>query len=150
MLKIKKPVSDQNFKVSSPFGETRMIKGYDKPKVHYGIDIACPVGTDIFAVADGKILQITDFGKNGFGKFMVLQTKFEKDTYYFFYAHLSQFMAKLGAVVEKGTIIAKSGNSGFSTGPHLHFQVCVNGLRSEDYSKICRNPLTLIENNSGA
>jgi len=135
---IGKPV--KNVVITSKFGVTRMIKGYLTPKVHYGVDIGCPIGTDGLAVADGLIFQITDFGKEGFGKFLVLKTVYQRDVYYFFYAHLSQILVKKGQQVKQGQIIVKTGNSGFSIGPHLHFQICKNGLAIKDYPKICLDP----------
>jgi murein DD-endopeptidase MepM/ murein hydrolase activator NlpD len=87
-------------------------KGY-----HTGVDYAVPVGTDVLAVADGKI-EAANWGKS-YGTQLVQSC----DGGYFIYAHLSQALVKPGDKVKAGQVIAKSGNTGNSTGPHLHVEL---------------------------
>jgi murein DD-endopeptidase MepM/ murein hydrolase activator NlpD len=84
-------------------------KGY-----HTGVDYAVPVGTDVLAVADGKI-ENASWG-SAYGTQLVQKL----DGGWFIYAHLSKALVKPGDKVVAGQVIAKSGNTGNSTGPHLH------------------------------
>ncbi len=84
-------------------------KGY-----HTGVDYAVPVGTDVLAVADGKI-ENASWG-SAYGTQLVQKL----DGGWFIYAHLSSTLVKPGDKVSEGQVIAKSGNTGNSTGPHLH------------------------------
>ena len=83
-------------------------KGY-----HTGVDYAVPTGTDVLAVADGKI-ENANWGKS-YGVQLVCKV----DGGWFIYAHLSKALVKPGDKVKKGQHIAESGNTGNSSGPHL-------------------------------
>ena len=87
-------------------------KGYNT-----GVDYAVPVGTDVLAVADGVIDPAT------WGKSYGTQLVQKLDGGWFIYAHLSKTLVKPGDKVSEGQIIAKSGNTGNSTGPHLHAEL---------------------------
>jgi murein DD-endopeptidase MepM/ murein hydrolase activator NlpD len=87
-------------------------KGY-----HTGVDYAVPVGTDVLAVADGVIDPAT------WGKSYGVQLVQKLDGGWFIYAHLSKTLVKPGDKVVAGQVIAKSGNTGNSTGPHLHVEL---------------------------
>ena len=87
-------------------------KGY-----HTGVDYAVPVGTDVLAVADGKI-ENASWGKS-YGTQLVQKV----DGGWFIYAHLASTLVKAGDKVKAGQVIAKSGNTGNSTGPHLHVEL---------------------------
>jgi murein DD-endopeptidase MepM/ murein hydrolase activator NlpD len=87
-------------------------KGY-----HTGVDYAVPVGTDVLAVADGVIDPAT------WGKSYGTQLVQKLDGGWFIYAHLSKTLVKPGDKVKEGQVIAKSGNTGNSTGPHLHAEL---------------------------
>jgi murein DD-endopeptidase MepM/ murein hydrolase activator NlpD len=87
-------------------------KGY-----HTGVDYAVPVGTDVLAVADGVIDPAT------WGKSYGVQLVEKLDGGWFIYAHLSKALVKPGDKVVAGQVIAKSGNTGNSTGPHLHVEL---------------------------
>ncbi len=91
-------------------------------QMHRGVDIASRTGTPIIATADGKVLQTrTD---NMMGKYIVI------DHGYGFrsrYGHLSQFKVKPGQRVKRGEVIGLMGSTGYSTGPHLHYEVIRNG-----------------------
>lgn len=104
----------KNGKVTTPYHKagTHWSKGY-----HTGVDFAAPVGTDIFAVADGKI-EAANWGK-AYGTQLVQKVHGG----WIIYAHLSDALVKAGDTVKKGQHIAKSGNTGNSTGPHLHLEM---------------------------
>ncbi len=91
---------------------------------HYGIDIANEIGTPIYATAAG-IVQSVDFD-NGYGKRVIVD---HGNGYRTMYAHLYNSRVKEGETVSKGQIIAMMGNSGFSTGPHLHYEVSFRGAK---------------------
>jgi murein DD-endopeptidase MepM/ murein hydrolase activator NlpD len=89
---------------------------------HEGIDIANEMGTPIYATADG-VVRLINY-ENGYGKRMFIS---HQDGYETQYAHLYSYHVKEGDSVRKGQIIALMGNSGMSTGPHLHYEVIKDG-----------------------
>lgn len=92
-------------------------------KPHQGIDFAVPIGTPVKSVTDGKVIKVEDTGNNGFGKSVMISSNNRT----VIYAHLSKQLAEVGQEIKLGDIIGESGNTGRSTGPHLHFQVNING-----------------------
>ena len=97
---------------------------FGKREYHYGIDLRAAVGTSIYA-ADGG--EITFAGtQSGYGKLIIIRHDNGDLTYY---AHLNSFSVKKGDRVYKGQLIAKSGQTGRVTGPHLHFEIRKNGVR---------------------
>jgi murein DD-endopeptidase MepM/ murein hydrolase activator NlpD len=85
---------------------------------HYGIDLAAPQGTDVYAARDGKV---TETGVNDvLGQYIMITHDGSWSTVY---GHLSQRLVRLNDKVESGMIIGKVGSTGESTGPHLHFEV---------------------------
>lgn len=102
-------------RISSAWGSrTHPITGVVKH--HNGIDIPAPTGTPIVAPADGKVISITSSPTGG--KMMIVQHSDGSRTGY---AHLHQYLVNVGDSVERGRTIAQVGNTGASTGPHLHF-----------------------------
>lgn len=93
---------------------------YNKPNFHAAIDIKMPIGTDVYATAPGYVAKIIDSNKYG-GKQVIIWHQINGKYYTSYYAHLSSFNVNIGSIVTKDTVIAKSGNTGNSTGPHLHF-----------------------------
>jgi murein DD-endopeptidase MepM/ murein hydrolase activator NlpD len=93
--------------------------GVPFPHLHGAIDIGCPIGTKVFAPEAGKIVAADTYKSTG-EHFMMLEIK--PGTILFF-THLDEFKAKVGRHVKRGQVIARSGNSGMSTGPHLHWEV---------------------------
>lgn len=105
-------------RISSSYGRrTNPLSG--KRHTHTGIDLTCKRGTSIVAPADGVIETVRP-SKKGFGNFLTLRHSFGFMTSY---AHLQYFKVKSGQFVSKGEVIATCGNSGNSTGPHLHYEV---------------------------
>lgn len=97
----------------------KWLPTYDNVKTfHQGIDYGCPEGTQILASADGTVMTVGD-AETGYGKFIVLCHYDGTGTVY---AHLSKICVKQWALVHQGDLIGRSGNTGKSTGPHLHFE----------------------------
>jgi murein DD-endopeptidase MepM/ murein hydrolase activator NlpD len=92
-------------------------------KFHYGIDLNCNTGTEVRSPGNGKVIVVER--QAGFGLVVEIDHGFGYKT---IYAHLSKAIIKKGDLVKRGQIIAKSGNSGLSSGPHLHFEVHHNGI----------------------
>jgi murein DD-endopeptidase MepM/ murein hydrolase activator NlpD len=95
----------------------------DRVKMHEGCDIAARPGTIIRAPADGTVTFAST--KSGYGQTMIVEHGYGLETWY---AHTSQFMAHPGQKVRRGDKIAKVGNTGRSTGPHVHYEVRVHGV----------------------
>lgn len=89
-----------------------------KLNFHKGIDLACKIGTPVYASLSGTI-EFCGY-KQGYGKIVIIKHYHNYQTYY---GHLSKFKVKKGQKVERGQLIALSGNTGRTTGPHLHFEV---------------------------
>lgn len=91
-----------------------------KRVVHHGIDFKANRGTPVYATADG-VVEFGGYNKSsGFGKLIILQHNFGFKTYY---AHLDAVKVKSGEFISKGQLIGNSGNTGRSTGPHLHYEI---------------------------
>jgi murein DD-endopeptidase MepM/ murein hydrolase activator NlpD len=108
-------------RISSPFG-WRMHPILKNRRFHSGIDIAIPSGTPVQA-ADSGVVMISGWN-GGYGYFIAIDHGKGISTAY---AHNSRLLVKEGDVVTKGQTIALSGSTGWSTGPHLHFEVRENG-----------------------
>ena len=91
---------------------------------HRAVDIANKTGTSIYA-ADAGTINVVGWGK-GYGNQIVINHGGGKKTRY---AHLSKFYVKRGQKVGKGETIAAMGSTGWSTGPHVHFEVIINGKK---------------------
>lgn len=92
-----------------------------KSGYHTGVDFAVPTGTDIIAACDG-VVQPNNWGA-AYGKHLIVKAKVDGKNVWMIYAHCSKTFVKAGAKITKGQHIAESGNTGNSTGPHLHFEV---------------------------
>ena len=114
-----KPISGGRF--SSGFGRrNRPTKGASS--YHKGVDWATPVGTAVSASAAGTVTR-AGWG-SGYGYCVYIKHNDGRETRY---GHLSKILVKAGQTVEQGEKIALSGNTGVSTGPHLHFEILVGG-----------------------
>ncbi len=114
------PIHDGH--ISSPFGPR--IHPITKQEIfHQGIDIAVAVGTEIYAIADGTVLSVPE-EDNDYGKNLIIQ---HADGFTSRYAKLSDILVTEGQTVKVGEKIALSGNTGVSTGPHLHFELQQDG-----------------------
>lgn len=101
---------------------------------HKGIDIANKEGTDIIASDEGVV--IFSGVQNGYGNIIILD---HKNGFLSYYGHCQELLNKKGDIVEKGAVIAKMGNTGNSTGPHVHFEIRKDGA--------VQNPLDYIPSN---
>jgi len=131
-----RPVSKQ-FPISSYFGMRKHpVYGIEKP--HNGIDFACPVGTEVRAILDGKIERVGYENpadpKVGFGLRVWQEVDIKDDFYLVVYSHLSETRVEEGDHIEKGGLIGKSGNTGntiYGDPPIPHS--CLHlGMKSED------------------
>ncbi|MFC0813071.1 DUF5930 domain-containing protein [Paracoccus panacisoli] len=113
-LPLAMPVQDA-FRYTSPFGRRW-------GQMHKGVDMAGPVGTPVYATADGVV---TFAGwQNGYGRIIIVRHPFGLETRY---PHLNAIRVEVGQEVARGERVGDMGNSGRSTGSHLHYEVRVNG-----------------------
>lgn len=106
-----------------------------KRRHHNGIDIAVPEGTDIRPVISGKVIY-SGYSK-GYGNCVIIE---HEDGVQTLYAHNSKNLVKTGDVVTPDTVIALSGSTGRTTGPHLHFEVRKNGKPINPYALLNNSP----------
>ncbi len=107
--------------ISSPYGYRKSpING--KNEFHTGIDIPATTGTNIIAAESGTV--IFSGTKGGYGKVVIVDHGNGMST---LYAHASKLVSQVGETVKRGETIAKIGSTGYSTGPHLHFEVRIGG-----------------------
>jgi hypothetical protein len=125
--------TDARFKMTSSFGmRTHPIT---KEKQHHrGIDLAVAVGAEVLATADGVVEELSS-NANGYGHMITINHGGQYNTRY---SQLSEFKVENGDKVKKGQVIALSGNSGKSTGPHLHYEVYEG--------EAIQNPMSFIKN----
>jgi murein DD-endopeptidase MepM/ murein hydrolase activator NlpD len=114
------PVKGVRGRVTSLFGPT-LHPFSGQWYIHKGIDIAFGYGVPIVATARGKIVQI-DSEPMGFGNYVVIRHKYG---FYTKYAHLQRILVTRGQEVQQGEVIGTMGNTGLSTGPHIHYEVRV-------------------------
>jgi len=108
--------------ITSYFGMRQIPNGTGR-RIHEGLDIAANTGTPIFATADGVVVRV-DYSK-GYGKAVVVDHGYGYRT---LYAHNSKNLVKRGMRIQRGDKIAEVGNTGSSTGPHVHYEVQLNGV----------------------
>jgi LysM repeat protein len=109
----------------NPFNDRRM-------EFHKGIDLGCHLGTKVHAARRGMV--VFSGYEEGYGNLVIVEHEFGYRSYY---GHLSRKLVKVGQQVKPGEIIALSGNTGRSTGPHLHFEIRKNGR--------ALNPMTFLK-----
>ena len=105
-----------------------------KGKTHIGVDFPVSPGTPVLAVAPGIVHDVEDSSKSGYGKYVIILHHAGEGLHNGLatrYAHNKEICVKKGDRVQKGDIIAKSGNTGGSTGPHLHYEVIKWGLNNK-------------------
>jgi murein DD-endopeptidase MepM/ murein hydrolase activator NlpD len=88
-------------------------------RMHYGQDIKVPYGTRVYATGDGKVVE-AGFNSGGFGNYVIIDHGFGLQS---IYGHLSKIGVPKDLNVKRGDLIGLSGNTGSSTGPHLHYQI---------------------------
>ncbi len=97
---------------------------YNVRRFHEGLDFSIPVGTDVYATADG-VISYVGYQRGGYGYLIIINHGYDYETRY---AHLRNTrLVRVGQKVKRGDIIAESGNTGKSTGSHLHYEVRFKG-----------------------
>jgi murein DD-endopeptidase MepM/ murein hydrolase activator NlpD len=138
------PISNKDLtRLASGFG-FRIHPVYKSFRMHTGVDFTAPRGTPVYSTGNGKAMR-PDKGMTGYGLFVLIDHGYGYKTVY---AHLSKVLVKPGQTVKRGEIIGYVGNSGVSTGPHLHYEVRYNNkpvnpvhyffndLTPEEYQKV--------------
>ena len=115
--------------VTSEFGN-RIDPITGERRGHTGMDLAVPTGTPIRAALPGTVT-VSTYNRGGYGYYIMIDHGNGLST---LYGHCSQLLASVGRTVKAGDVIALSGSTGRSTGPHLHFEVRVNGQRTNPRS----------------
>lgn len=106
-------------RITQGFGENPAMYDQFGMLGHNGVDYGVPVGTEVFAPFEGDVYQVGDEKGTGYGRYI----KLRKDNLEFVLGHLSEVHVYTGQKVYMGDVIGKSGNTGYSTGPHLHVGV---------------------------
>lgn len=117
------PFEGHQYRISSPFDLHRLHPVTGRVSPHYGTDFAMPVGTVVEAPADGVVRRVVH-GSRYAGNFIVID---HGDGYSTRYLHLSKIEVSPGEAVHQGEEIGLSGNTGRTTGPHLHYELRMNG-----------------------
>ncbi len=138
------PISNKDLtRLASGFG-MRMHPVHHILKMHAGLDFTGNIGTKIYATGDGVVIR-ADNEMSGYGNLVIIDHGFGYETRY---AHCDRFNVKVGQKVKRGEVIAFLGNTGVSTGPHVHYEVRKNGkavnpvhyffndLTPEEYEKV--------------
>ncbi|MEK7169440.1 MAG: peptidoglycan DD-metalloendopeptidase family protein [Patescibacteria group bacterium] len=122
---LKFPVS--NAVLTQYYGPTKFAERAYKTGFHTGVDFSSTIGTPVFATADGKISRVDNndrgtsrWNRYQYGRYILVE---HPNNLTSLYAHLSRAIVKAGDIVKEGDLIGYSGNSGFATGPHLHFGI---------------------------
>lgn len=119
------PISNRSLnRVASGFGY-RIDPIYKDRRLHAGLDFTAPIGTPIYATADG-VIKDAGFNTGGYGNRVVINHGFGYET---LYAHMVRIKARVGTRVKRGEVIGYVGSTGKSTGPHLHYEVHKNGTQ---------------------
>lgn len=146
------PVSNKDLTRTASGWGNRIHPIYKIRHFHTGMDFTAPVGTDVYATGDGVVKKVVT-EKSGYGRHIVIDHGFG---YQSLYAHLSEFNVKPGQKIKRGSIIGYVGNTGTSTGPHLHYEVrknekpvnpqyyYFNDLSAEEYER-----MIALSNNAG-
>lgn len=117
------PVSNKDLTRTASGWGYRIHPVYKIKKFHYGMDFTAAVGTDVYATGDG-VVGVND--ERGYGNCLIINHGYGYST---LYAHLHDFTVRPGQKVKRGDVIGHVGNTGLSTGPHLHYEVIKNGQK---------------------
>jgi murein DD-endopeptidase MepM/ murein hydrolase activator NlpD len=125
-------------RVSSNFTEARLHPIFRDWRAHKGVDMQAPIGTKVRTTADGTIKFIGR--QSGYGNVVVIQHSARYET---LYAHLNDFGEGLevGSRVRQGDVIGSVGTTGWSTGPHLHFEFHIDGEHVDPMAAIEQSPV---------
>lgn len=116
------PISNKDLRRTASGYGIRIDPIYRTPRFHSGMDFSARIGTEIYATGNGVV---TFAGwKQGYGNCLMIDHGYGFET---LYGHMSKFKARVGQKVTRGEVIGEVGNTGKSTGPHLHYEVIVRG-----------------------
>ena len=116
------PISNKDLKQTASGYGMRIDPVYRTPHFHSGMDFSAKIGTEIYATGDGKV--IYSAWKQGYGNCVIIDHGYDFQT---LYGHMSKYKVRVGQRVTRGQVIGEVGNTGKSTGPHLHYEVIVRG-----------------------
>ena len=116
------PISNKDLRQTASGYGVRIDPIYRTPRFHSGMDFSAKIGTDIYATGDGKVTMAG--WKQGYGNCVMIDHGYGYQT---LYGHMSKFKVRVGQKVKRGEVIGAVGNTGKSTGPHLHYEVIVRG-----------------------
>ena len=116
------PVANKDLKRTASGYGMRVDPIYKTAKFHAGMDFSANIGTPIYATGDGVVKKVG--WQSGYGKIIVIDHGFGYETWY---AHLNKYNVRTGQKVVRGEVIGEVGNTGKSTGPHLHYEVHLKG-----------------------
>ena len=116
------PISNKDLKQTASGYGMRIDPVYRTPHFHSGMDFSAKTGTDIYATGNGKVTYAA--WKQGYGNCVIIDHGYGFQT---LYGHMSKFKVRVGQKVTRGQVIGLVGNTGKSTGPHLHYEVIVRG-----------------------
>lgn len=137
------PISNKDLKRTASGYGRRVDPIYGTVKFHEGMDFSANIGTEVYATGDGTVVSVG--WESGYGKTIVIDHGFGYVTRY---AHLNDYRTRRGRKVVRGEVIGEVGNTGKSTGPHLHYEVRIKGqavnpvnyyfmdLNAEDYDRM--------------
>ena len=143
----------KNLSALSGFG-IRLHPVHKVDRMHTGVDFTAPIGSSIQATGNGKVIT-AEYGRVGYGNHVIIDHGYGYTT---LYGHMSTIQVKVGDVIHKGQTIGTVGNTGMSTGPHLHYEVrikgnpvdpiiyCMDDLTPEEYQSLVER--ASIENQS--
>jgi murein DD-endopeptidase MepM/ murein hydrolase activator NlpD len=117
------PVSNKSLKSTASGWGFRIHPIYKIKQFHYGMDFTAAIGTKVYSTGDGVVKDVQSIG-GGYGRWILIDHGFGYET---LYGHLNAFNVKIGEQVKRGQVIGFVGNSGTSTGPHVHYEVHKNG-----------------------
>ncbi len=145
------PISNKSLKSTASGWGYRIHPIYKIKQFHYGMDFTANIGTKVYATGDGTIKDVQSIG-GGYGKWILIDHGFGYET---LYGHLNGFNVKIGDKVKRGSVIGFVGNTGTSTGPHVHYEVHRNGepvnpqyyyfkdLNAQEYEKMVKISSTI-------
>lgn len=116
------PISEKYLRAMASGYGYRSDPIYGTTRFHEGMDFSSPVGTPVYATGDGKVTEAS--WKSAYGNLVEIDHGFNYTTRY---AHLSEIKVRPGQTIRRGDLIGKVGNTGKSTGPHLHYEVRFRG-----------------------
>ena len=145
------PISNKSLKSTASGWGYRIHPIYKIKQFHYGMDFTASIGTKVYATGDGVVKDIQSIG-GGYGKWILIDHGFGYET---LYGHLNGFNVKIGDKVKRGSVIGFVGNTGTSSGPHVHYEVHKNGepvnpqyyyfkdLNAQEYEKMVKISSTI-------